>query len=64
MSTPRIDDLIVSEKLGIPTLTPSQKPLEADGSLLIKSGKPLEPDATLLTKSQKPLEPDSSLLVR
>jgi hypothetical protein len=56
------DDFLLSEKLGIPTLTKSQKPLEPDGSLLTKSQKPLEPDGSLLTKSQKPTEPDGSLL--
>lgn len=58
------EDSLVSTKLGIPTLTKSQKPLEPDSTLLTKSQKPTEPDSTLLTKSQKPTEPDSSLLTR
>jgi hypothetical protein len=44
------EDSLLSTKLGIPTLTKSQKPLEPDGSLLTKSQKPLEPDSSLLTK--------------
>jgi hypothetical protein len=44
------EDSLLSTKLGIPTLTKSQKPLEPDGSLLTHSQKPLEPDSSLLTK--------------
>ena len=44
------EDSLLSTKLGIPTLTKSQKPLEPDGSLLTKSQKPTEPDGSLLTK--------------
>jgi hypothetical protein len=58
------DGFLLSEKLGIPTLTKSQKPLEPDGSLLTDSQKPIEPDGSLLTKSQKPTEPDGSLLTK
>jgi hypothetical protein len=43
------EDSLLSTKLGIPTLTKSQKPLEPDASLLTKSQKPLEPDRSLLT---------------
>jgi hypothetical protein len=58
------EDSLLSTKLGIPTLTKSQKPMEPDGSLLTKSQKPMEPDGSLLTKSQKPMEPDGSLLTK
>jgi hypothetical protein len=45
-------DSLLSTKLGIPTLTKSQKPTEPDGSLLTKSQKPIEPDGSLLIKSK------------
>ena len=45
-------DSLLSTKLGIPTLTKSQKPTEPDGSLLAKSQKPIEPDGSLLIKSK------------
>lgn len=47
-SLERDEASLLSTKLGIPTLTRSQKPLEPDGSLLTKAQKPLEPDSSLL----------------